>query len=103
MLCLTAYKRKRCPIFKDKIIGEYDEIDIAVDEMYLIVMKDNKYGIVDLNNKVFLPLEYASIEKETDNIYVTEKDNKFGAIRFSNGFQLLSEPIHDDIDFIDGY
>jgi len=49
---------------------EYDELKILKDNYY-VAKKDNKYGLIDVNNKVILNFEYDKIDK---NILV--KDNK---------------------------
>lgn len=61
---------------------------------------DNKYGLIDYNGEVIIPLIYASIVMSTINAYSVSKDGKWGFITKSN--QILI-PIEYDLssDFIE--
>jgi hypothetical protein len=65
---------------------EYDIIYKYKDNKYL-AMKDNKYGIIDVNNNVVVPFDYDTLDNPHDdsiNYLIAKKDNKYGVINDSN-------------------
>lgn len=53
--------------------------------LYFVVSKNNKYGTIDLDNNIILPITYDSVkiiykEKDVPFGYVVEKNNKFGVL-----------------------
>lgn len=72
---------------------------------YLIVCKNNKYGVVNVSGKIVLPLEYDSIKDcEDDNnkpsCYIIQKGTKFGVANLSGQIvvPIEYEEIEDKMD-----
>lgn len=56
---------------------EFDHIEELGDGLFLIELK-NKRGIVGMDGKIVLPLEYDAIIRSSDNVISLLKDKKFG-------------------------
>lgn len=54
------------------------------------VYKDKLYGIIDINYKEVIPIEYEDIADITNSIFLVKKDGKIGLIR--NDGSILLEP-----------
>lgn len=62
---------------------EYDSIQVNFSEDQIRAMKNNKWGIIDINNKITTPFKYDDINRMSlhDNgILVVKKDSKYGII-----------------------
>lgn len=66
-------------------------IGINAQEHNILVpmLKNNKYGAINLNRKVIIPFEFDNISLYLKNTYLVEKNNLRGLYN-SNGIQLLS-------------
>ncbi|MEN2398719.1 WG repeat-containing protein [Flavobacterium sp. MC2016-06] len=52
---------------------------------YLIQKKGNKYGIIDVNEKIHVPFVFDSIMLSVDSVYIAKNNNKYGIIdRYNN-------------------
>lgn len=75
---------------KQVLPNEYTEIDriVNLDELYLLVSKNGKYGIVK-NKKEIIPISYEEIEyNKTNNLFVVQKNSKQGVLSI-NGEEIL--------------
>ncbi|RXK13543.1 hypothetical protein CP965_06990 [Halarcobacter mediterraneus] len=62
---------------------------------YVIVKKDNKYGIVSLTNKILVEPIYEYISKEYNGYFIIKKDNKYGLL--NTDFELEGDILYSDI------
>jgi len=86
-------------INNNKVIDGYNSINpIFYDHNKLIVSKNKRFGIIDINKKVLLPLEYDEIsnwvEYGPENRHFIIKGGKQGLIEY-NTFKLIIPPIYD--------
>ncbi|MEA9412976.1 WG repeat-containing protein [Flavobacterium sp. PL02] len=58
---------------------------------YLIQKKGNKYGIIDVNEKIHVPFVYDSIMLSVDSVYIAKNNNKYGIIDSYNNVLLNFE------------
>lgn len=80
---------------------QYEEIVIVDEDSLFSVRLNDKYGIVDKNDKVVIPYMYDSeLYKVGNNKFVVSKDNKYGIIDFKNQlvYGMIPHPIlaYDD-------
>ena len=97
-----SYLKGLYDVHKGEIIPcIYDEISVFLqDSLYLcIVVKDGKYGVIDINSNVVIPMEYDKIQLMTDRVLRAKKAGKYGVINFSN--QVLVSFDYDD--YLDDY
>lgn len=65
---------------KQKFISDYDD-NRRVFEDYFIVNKNDKYGLIDQDGKIVIPLNYSYIGQFSDkNLLRVEKDSKWGIV-----------------------
>lgn len=75
---------------KQILPNEYTEIDriVNMDELYLLVAKNGKYGIVK-DKKEIIPISYEEIEyNKTNNLFIVQKNSKQGVLSL-NGEEIL--------------
>jgi hypothetical protein len=67
------------------------------ERFYQIVKKENKYGVINADNQIVIPLIFDEV-KSSDNwrYFLIKKNNKFGLINVKG--QIIKEPIYDRID-----
>jgi len=76
---------------------------ICLRKGFLIVIKDGKYGVIDLKNQIIVPFEYEKIDisknyyQKKDNVLRVKKDGKIGYIT-TKGEELVI-PKYDDGNF----
>lgn len=46
----------------------------------VIFVKDNKYGVMDVDAEIIVPAEYEKIKEAKDNIFIAKKDGKYGIV-----------------------
>lgn len=63
--------------------GLYNDI-VEVKGDNIIVAKDGKYGVVNKNNEVLIPLEYDSLKYTFSIYYIAKKGDKFGIVNTNN-------------------
>ncbi|MFY7815124.1 MAG: WG repeat-containing protein [Chryseobacterium taeanense] len=83
-------------------INEYDSIvTVYYNHDKLIVSRNKKFGIIDINNKVLLPLEYDEIsnwvEYGPENRHFIKKKGKYGLIE-DETFKTIIPPIYDNME-----
>ncbi|XOV66092.1 MAG: WG repeat-containing protein [Fluviicola sp.] len=71
------------------------------DGVFFLSKGPNKWGIVDINNKVLTPFEYSSFEMPNDGYMEFEKRDRHGFARYEKG--VLSEIIPAKFDYIYHY
>ena len=78
------------------------EYDLVYDwkNLLFVVKKDNKYGLIDINNHVLLPCEYDSIWKESKNELGTLLKNGKNGVITSFG-KIIVPCEYDDLYFTD--
>ena len=108
------YQTKALNKDNQEILGEYDKVEPITnsdtnhngwyEENVIKVMKDGKYGIIDLDGNQIIPAEYTDIqilgENSQEGYIVKKDDNKYGIIDNSNN-QVL-EAKYDEIDKVHG-
>lgn len=75
---------------KQILTNEYTEIDriVNLDDIYLLVAKNGKYGIVK-DNKQIIPISYEEIEyNKVNNLFIVQKNSKQGVLSL-NGEEIL--------------
>lgn len=78
---------------------EYDEIHY-LDYGYIEVKKDNRYGVIDYNDRIIVPFEYENsndINTLTPNLFVVRKNGKAGIVNLNN--QIVLDFLYDGIAF----
>lgn len=102
----------------NKLFSSYDKIEVIQNidsdgqvfyvSNLLKVMKDGKYGLINLSGKELLACNYESIEplKYLSNSFVTEKDGKMGLV--DNGGSVIIDNQYSEIQgltnqYEDGY
>lgn len=66
--------------------NEYDEVHY-LEYGYLEVKKDNRYGVIDYNDRIIVPFEYensSDINTLTPNMFVVIKNGKTGIVNLNN-------------------
>ena len=79
--------------------NEYDEVHY-LDYGYLKVKKDNRYGVIDYNDRIIVPFEYENsndIYTLTPNLFVVIKNGKAGIVNLNN--QIVLDFLYDGIAF----
>lgn len=61
----------------------YDNIIQAKGEN-VIIIKDNKYGVINLKSEQKIPTEYDELKYANSIYYIAKKDNKYGVIDIDN-------------------
>lgn len=77
--------------------NEYDEVHY-LDYGYLGVKKDNRYGVIDYNDRIIVPFEYenaSDINTLTPNLFVVRKNGKEGIVNLNN--QIVLDFLYDYI------
>lgn len=77
--------------------NEYDEVDY-LDYGYLEVKKDNRYGVIDYNDRIIVPFEYENsndINTLTPNLFVVRKNGKAGIVNLNN--QIVLDFLYDGV------
>ena len=104
------YKTKALNEKNQEIFTDYNQIEAIqnqdknnnsyYDENVLKVQKDGKYGLINLEGKELLPLEYDQISAITgvENSYKVQKDGKYGIV--DNEGKLVISPQYADIDLL---
>lgn len=82
---------------------EFDEIISPDTNLFdlrcsLIVRKDNKFGLIDENSKIIIPIIYDEIYGSLFSIVAVKKDGKFGIIDKNN--TVLKPIVYDGIQSI---
>lgn len=69
----------------------------SLEKLYQIVKQENKYGIINADNQVIIPIMYDEIKSSQNwRYFIIKQNNKFGLIHV-NG-TVTKEPIYDDIE-----
>ncbi len=82
--------------------GKYDYAETFTKNRLAIVRNKEKYGIIDKNGKLKIPLEYSLIEHPTIysyelNEFITKKNGKYGL--FDRDANTILENIYDEINW----
>ncbi|GEM_PF-867745 len=102
----TEYGAKIIDLNNKTILSGYDSTDpIFNDHFKLIVQKNKKFGIVDLKNKIILPVEYDEISNWTEygprRSKFIVKNGKTGLIDHES-FKITIPPIYDQFRYLNG-
>jgi hypothetical protein len=65
---------------------------------YTLVQKDNKFGLLDDQNRLIVPIKYESIANYSDSVAVIKSNHKFGCID-KYGEEVI-EPLYDDLQLL---
>ena len=102
----TEYGAKIVDLNNKTVLSGYESIDpIFNDHFKLIVQKNKKFGIVDLKNKIILPVEYDEISNWTEygprHSKFIVKNGKTGLIDHES-FKITIPPIYDQFRYLNG-
>ncbi len=102
----TEYGAKILDLNNKTMLSGYESIDpIFNDHFKLIVQKNKKFGIVDLKNKIILPVEYDEISNWTEygprHSKFIVKNGKTGLIDHES-FKITIPPIYDQFRYLNG-
>jgi len=64
-------------------------------ELYSIVKKDGKYGIISSENEILVKPQYDSISKEFNGYFKVEKNKSYGLL--NTNFELVQKVIYQDV------
>jgi hypothetical protein len=70
---------------------------------YLVQKKENKFGIIGVDEKNIIPFEYDTIIPSISPIYIAKKNNKFGMIDRDNNILLNFEYDTIDTEYLSEY
>ena len=89
-LCVGNYiKSNRENVAKSNEVGEFEE--------YTVIKENDKYGVIDSNEKEIIPCEYKLIKDCSDGMFLVKNmDDKYGFMN-TNGELVV------DFEYIDGY
>lgn len=66
------------------------------EKLYQIIEKNGKYGLINSENEIIIPIIYDNLESSQNwRYYIIEKNNKKGLISIKN--EIIKEPIYDKI------
>ena len=71
---------------------------ISINNGYIVVEKNDKYGIVTVDGEEKINPEYQDIKYIFQEYYIAKKDNKCGIINIENETKL--EFTYDDLTYI---
>ena len=102
----TEYGAKIIDLNNKTMLSGYESIDpIFNDHFKLIVQKNKKFGIVDLKNKIILPVEYDEISNWTEygprHSKFIVKNGKTGLIDHES-FKITIPPVYDQFRYLNG-
>lgn len=100
-ILFIADEKKIIGINNKEVLNGYEStIPIYYNVKKITVSKNKKYGIVDLNGKILLPLEYDEIsnwvEYGPEKRHFIVKNGKYGLIEFET-FNTIVPPIYDKL------
>ena len=107
LFVLSDNKEEKIVDLSNKVIlSGYNQIKSVFDQpLKFIVKKSNKFGIVDLDDKIILPSEYDEISNWTEYGPKTSKfivkNGKTGLIN-ENTFKITVPPVYDEFKYING-
>lgn len=86
----------------DTVSSNYEDYKL-LNNNYIIVTKNQKQGIIDLNNKITVSLEYEQLGYIQDeylmgyniNYIIAKKNNKYGIVSIKNG-DIIEKFNHED-------
>lgn len=68
------------------------------EKLYQIIKKNNKYGIINANNEIIIPVKYDEIKSSQNwKYFLIKQSNKIGLINI-NG-TIIKNPIYDKVEF----
>lgn len=89
------YDLTKCGIVNNgKVIIPFEYTDISKgspDGNYFIVRKDEKWGLINRQNKLIIPYEYDELDYPKDNLIAAYKNEKYGMIDLDNNIVLPFE------------
>ena len=80
-------------------VSEYDQIESLTAKLFL-VSKRNRFGLINRDGKIILPVEYNVIIKTADEIVSLLKDKKFGLYDLKRG-QLIKPNFDRNVKVLD--
>ena len=104
------YKTKALNDKNQEIFTQYDQIEalqnqdkngnVFYDKKALKVKKDGKYGLINMDGKEIVPLEYDEIVPiaQVENSFKVKKDDKYGIV--DDEGKIVIEPQYSDIDVL---
>lgn len=77
---LTAFEFEEIEIREksERTVRDFGVKKVDFDEGYLLVSKNNKWGLVDLEGKLIIPTTYDYIYQFTNGIAIVKQDEKYG-------------------------
>ena len=82
-----------------KIKNSFDFVDIFYDDL-AVVSNDKKYGFIDKNMNIVIPLKFDYAESFSYGYAIVKKDNKYGVIN-KKGKITLAPKYYDEISYFD--
>ena len=74
---------------------------VSYSSKYVVVTKDDKYGLIDYNGKVVIDSIYDDLITISDDLLIAGKNNKYGVIKATGGS--ITEIKYDFVYAYDGY
>ena len=81
-------------------MAQGDEV-VSYSSKYVVVTKDDKYGLIDYNGKVVIDSIYDDLITISDDLLIAGKNNKYGVIKAAGGS--ITEIKYDFLYAYDGY
>jgi WG containing repeat len=101
LLIAINTKTKKYGVFNDEgkqiITSIYDEIEIYVNNIK--VKKNDKYGLLDRDNKIKIPIEYEGLYYRENNNFICTKQKFYGVINTKNEYLIPLK--YGDIDYLE--
>lgn len=88
----------------NKSNSSYDYLEFIFPN-FIIAKKENKYGVISINNDIYIPFEYDFIDRPSNSLVRVKKNNLTSFINIKN--QTIIPPykntITEDMNFSEGY
>jgi hypothetical protein len=97
---IVNFKNPTAEILLDKKIAFVETIrHFTINEQFFqIVKQDNKYGVINANNEIVIPIIYDDLKSSQHwRYFVITINGKLGIINVAGNIE--KEPIYDDIEF----
>ena len=85
--------------YSNQIINDsYVEYRYIGNDMYVVSNQEDKYGIININNEILVPLDYHYIDDYKNDFISYVKDNLYGIVSTDGVFDIL--PVYEDVVLI---
>ncbi|WP_304407877.1 WG repeat-containing protein [Bacteroides acidifaciens] len=84
----TGYIGLKNPLDEIVVEAKYEGVELFNDDGYIVVVQNDKVGIINLYGKTLLPCEYDMPITPCDSLVVCSKNDKWGIVDYHNNILL---------------